>query len=243
MIYFGYKNILEEATVTVTSEATGYPSYRLYDKDMSLLWKASSTASQTIKTDAGEGNTDTINCYLTCYHNLGDTAVSGIRLDYSDDDVVWTNILSITQSDNDLINSTFSGSTHRYFRLVFDTFGSGIAEAGEVYLGNMESINRDPAEGLDISPQYQRMKQVTTAGYPWIVENGPSKNTYSCDLVNITSAEKAIVSEACEETMFFFKDHLGDTRHYEINNLRITALNTGNYSAHIRLIETESIND
>lgn len=42
-ITFVYDNILESGTVTVTSEDSDYPAYRLYDRDIGKLFKGDSS--------------------------------------------------------------------------------------------------------------------------------------------------------------------------------------------------------
>jgi hypothetical protein len=238
-VYFGYGNILETAIITITSEATGYPGYRLYDKDVSLPWKATSAVSQTIRTDAGAGNTNTINRMILTGHNL--SCVTNLKLDWSDNGSSWTNIVTLNPSNNDTINSSFSASTHRYFRVVIDA-PSSVPEISELYLGDSIEI-KNPIYSPDTSPQYIRTREETQSGVPWIIENGSSKDSFIGDFNHLTEAQKNYIFAACEETSFFFIDHDGVLRYVEVKGLRITkSITPGTYfDIYINLLEVEVI--
>lgn len=237
-VYFGYSNILETTTVTITSEAAGYPGYRLYDKSMSLPWKATSAVTQTIKTNAGAGNTNIINRMIITNHNL--SCVTNLELDWSDNNSDWTNIVTLTPSDDTTINSSFTASTHRYFRVVLNS-PSSTPEAGEIYLGSSVEISRSPIEGLTSGPQYVRAFTETQSGLPWTIENGPPKDKFIGDFEDITATEKNYISAACDEISFFFIDHLDILRYIEVKNLDIVGTNNGNFNVHVDFLETEVI--
>lgn len=117
-VYFGYGNILETGTITFSSEATGYPGYRVHDKDVSLPWKATSIVDQSIIVDMGDGETASINRWIVTNHNLkGATLYLDFTDDYPGGSPSWTQKDTYSPSNNDTINRTFSSSNHRAFRL------------------------------------------------------------------------------------------------------------------------------
>jgi hypothetical protein len=90
-----YKNILETATLTVTSENASYPKYRLHDRNIGLLFKGNSVPSQfQINIDQGAG----LFCYpevdkiiIPAGHNFSGKTC---RLYHSDDGVIYTQALA-----------------------------------------------------------------------------------------------------------------------------------------------------
>lgn len=76
-----YRNILETGTVTVTSENTSFPKYRLYDRDIGKLFKGNSTPPKFNITDNQGATIYEVNrLILPADHNLNGLA---LQLQYS----------------------------------------------------------------------------------------------------------------------------------------------------------------
>lgn len=136
------------ATSVSPSGAVGFPKENLTDDRIFTLYKMStSTSPLDIKTDAGVGNTAVVSYFFAVGHNfksVGDAPPVGdnngavdINFAFSDDDVAYTTIFSITGvADDRIIARRFTlAAPHRFYRLRVTRASSFIVSIGQVGWG------------------------------------------------------------------------------------------------------------
>ncbi len=115
-IYLLYRNILESGTITVTTENTDYPKWRLYDRDVGKLYKGTSTATHIIHIDQGASpiyDVDTL--IIAAGHNL---ATATIQFQWSDNDADWNDaVTDFAAVAGQISKEAPSAITHRYWRV------------------------------------------------------------------------------------------------------------------------------
>ena len=105
------------SALTATSTASGSDVKNIYDMLETTMWKASSSANQTLSYDAGSGNTRAANYIAMLGHNLK-TAGASIYLEWSDDNSNWTEAWSDTPAADTVYLKEFAQTAvHRYWRL------------------------------------------------------------------------------------------------------------------------------
>lgn len=209
-----WRNILDEETsvVTVTSQATGYDSYRLYDRVFGRQWVASSTATQTIHIHQ-PGLLPVKDLIIPSGHLL-----SGCTLawQYSDDNSNWSSAITswVQSGDSEIKKSLSLSLVHAYWRLVISG-ASSAPQAGEVWMGVLRTFTASMAassiyrlEDLTITQQSLYSKT------PVFVNLGTSKYYLSGKTVPIGSSERSYFEDwfsvwsGCKP--FYFEDHRGN---------------------------------
>lgn len=105
------------SALTATSTASGYDVMNIYNMLETNMWKASSSANQTLSYDAGSGNTKVADYIAILGHNLK-TAGASIYLERSDDNSSWTEAWSDTPAADTVYLKEFTRTAaHRYWRL------------------------------------------------------------------------------------------------------------------------------
>lgn len=135
----GWHSVVENASASASSSATGFPVTNLQNDLTFLHWRASSAAAQTITfTLSAAAEVD----YLgIARHNLG-TIGASYALEYSDNGADWTTaIAATTPADDGIIVHEFAGSSHQYWRLSLGA-GSDEAQLAVVYLGELLTVER-----------------------------------------------------------------------------------------------------
>jgi len=119
-INFFYDTMLGSAgsALTATSTAAGdYLVSYIYNMLETNMWKASSSANQTLSYDAGAGNTKGADYISILGHNLK-TAGASIYLEWSDNNSNWTQAWSDTPTADTIYLKEFTQTAaHRYWRL------------------------------------------------------------------------------------------------------------------------------
>lgn len=148
-------NVLEFATsVTVTSQATGFDSYRLYDGKFDRQWKATSTATQTILVNQAASPLPVKILYIPSGHLLSGCTLSW---QYSvNGSTGWTDIVTPwVQSGSGAIFKEYSGAslTQNYLRLVID--GASVApQLAELWMGMLTTFQASVAPGASYKWNY-----------------------------------------------------------------------------------------
>ena len=129
-----YNNLLPDATITVTSEATGYEKENAYDYLTYDHWKPS--AAGTVYYTVDLGSAQAVDAWGVVAHNLGINSAS-IKLQYSTDnfaadinDVATATSPASTES----IKKTFTSLTKRYWRWEIVS-ASAASQIGLLFLG------------------------------------------------------------------------------------------------------------
>ena len=135
-----YDNILEDATLTVTSTSasTGYDKDNLIDGRPYTKWAASSSATQNL--DAAFGSSKTADAIGIFNHNLG-TIGATVKVQITTG--VWTTLLTITPSDDTAILLPFTSNSDADWRIEISG-ASDPAEIGILMLGEKLSFGYGP---------------------------------------------------------------------------------------------------
>lgn len=112
-VYF--ENHLEDATLTVTSAEEAFPKEHLTYSALWANWKATSTADQTLTADCGA---NVIASRLLLSGEFLDLSGAYVKLQYSDDDVIWSTLTGWTQQAEGPVLVRFTETTARYWRVV-----------------------------------------------------------------------------------------------------------------------------
>ena len=114
--YLCIENRLEDATLTASSEAAGYPVSRIATGVLGDSWKAAAGGPQWVK--AAYGSAVAIGYLALFAHNLDEVGAS-VMLQHSDDDVTYTDALgaAITPTNKQMIFRLVSAGSHAYWRL------------------------------------------------------------------------------------------------------------------------------
>lgn len=134
------KNILEDATVTITGDAdTGYPESRVYDRCASLFWKDTSTVAITFQADQSS-TALVVNTLFVEGHNFDGLTM---HWEYSSDASSWVNACdSWAQSGNGQIVKTASAATaitKTHWRVTLSTATN--PKCGEIYMSRGYTFN------------------------------------------------------------------------------------------------------
>jgi hypothetical protein len=126
-------NVLEESTVTVTAEDSGYPKARLYDRSLGFYCTYSSAGAFYVTVTGVSLAVDTL---IVEGHNLNGVAC---YWQYSDNGSAWTSaVTDWTQSGNtQILKQLTAPLTHAYWR--FYT-GSIAFQATEMFMGRAVSV-------------------------------------------------------------------------------------------------------
>jgi len=116
-----YLNRVTPATITSSAEDTGYPDDNVINWRDYVRWHASGANAYWIKADYG--SQIEVTSFAIAGHNLN-TVGARLKLEGSNNDVNWTNIVAYTTTGNDIcLERCFTGVTYRYYRLDIDNNG------------------------------------------------------------------------------------------------------------------------
>lgn len=120
----GYTNLIEGATVTVTSAATGYPKESAYSWLTFDGWKAA--AAGTVYFTVDLGSAQSVDYWAAFAHDLADNSGT-IKLQYSSDnfsaDINDVGAL-VTPTDSGVIFRAFTAISARYWRFEITSTGA-----------------------------------------------------------------------------------------------------------------------
>lgn len=110
-----FDNVFNQAGATIAYSAelnsSGFfaHDWLLYDR-----WTPGTASDATIKASLTAAYS--VDCWAVFGHNLG-TLGASIALEYSDDDISWTTVETISPTDDKPIFSKISSISHQYYRL------------------------------------------------------------------------------------------------------------------------------
>ena len=183
-----YWNYLESGTVTVASENTSYPKYRLYDRAQGLLFKGTGIIewfwiSLNLGATGPYPMIDTV--ILGKNHNL-----SGVEifLWYGDNGVDWYEAISWTGMAG--INlKTFIGKQRRYWNLGIHN-SPNIPEIGELFLTKEYSFERSPDWGYGHGDQKNIGRLESQSGLSQKTKYGEKKKRRSYGLTRLNDDQR-----------------------------------------------------
>lgn len=105
-------------TVTVNSEDSSYPKERLYDDRLFTLYKSAATAANPTYIQTFSASNVTVDYLMIAGHDLF-TQGKTVTFEYSDNGAAWSTVASISfaPSDDRIIARSFTGISHKYYRL------------------------------------------------------------------------------------------------------------------------------
>lgn len=205
-------NVLQDSTVTVTSSATGYDAYRLYDGLFGKQWRATSTATQTIHVDRGAGSLEPVDTLIIPAGHL--LSGCGMTFERSSNNSTWTPIVTgWTQSGSALIlKQGAATNTDRYLRCVIS--GASVApQAGEVWMGVLTTFasglsvgTRSGLASVDMTEEsiYSRTPHSLVLGSALVKLDGKVNSVAPSEVDDFESWFEVTIAGR-----FFFEDHRG----------------------------------
>lgn len=210
-IKVGFVNLLENATVTVTSEASGYPAYRLYDRIFGRTWKATSAATQVLRADQGaDGDLEINGLVIPAGHNL-----SGCTLQWthSEDNATWVAVGHWIQNDNLQIVKACAGIVRRYWRLEILNAVSP-PQVGELYLTYLHTLSAQPRVPIHYGKKRFVTRNESPSGDPHFMGLGRSRRVREYYIPAMEEDDLAVwqaVDDAWDgRNPIFIEDHNGE---------------------------------
>jgi hypothetical protein len=209
-----YRNILENSTVTVTTENASFPKYRLYDRDIGKLFKGTAFASPfAIVIDQGATISYEVDRLLIPVgHNFNGLACS---LRYSTDNFSSDDHEAVgwTQGDALLIDKTFSAQTKRYWKLNVIAPAT-IAELPEMFLGKSYTFLTNPLLGARQGRRRNVQSDESRSGYDRDVKFGELRRFRNYEFKDTDSSQETeleTMETLCEGIKpVWLEDHLGN---------------------------------
>jgi len=186
-----YRNILENSTLTVSSENASYPKYRLYDRDITKLFKFNAADNPSLITlDQGAVTSYPVSrLFIPVGHTLNGLAC---KLQYSATGA-WAgeevDALSWTQANALLIDKAFTEQTKKYWRLRVAAPGAAV-EIPEMFLTKPYQFARNVSWGFTTGDRLNILRQETLSGKTNYIQNGVPRKERSYQLTRIQSAQK-----------------------------------------------------
>lgn len=223
------KTILETATaVTVTSALAANPVTRLYDRDKSPQWKATTNAQQDITVQMA-GST-AASALALVNHNIN---VAGCTIATAPDGVTWTTQATFNPAGVDPYYLTWASASDVWWRLRIPTFASAQA-IGEFLLGVPLSVGEPqhlpekPGE-LDLG-NIQRYE--SPGGFRWAAQLGAQRARLDYGWQAMSDADWTTLRQAFDDTLqgskcLLIKDMDGMLRWVEFDPQRAFELGRG----------------
>jgi hypothetical protein len=211
LLLFG-ANLLESATVTVTSAATGQPVTRLYDRARSLPWTATSNAQQDIDIDLG-ATPGSYNA-LALANIAMSTQIQITRGPSFPPATAVINIAGPIAADPAILASLGGPFSDRYVRI--RVLSGGVVPAfGELFLGTPRTVVLPPfIDSAQPGTLGNVARDVSPAGYAWAVKKGAPRRRLPYRWTGLDAADLATIEAFYTEIdqgakPLFLQDELG----------------------------------
>ena len=166
-----YRNILENSTVTVTTENASYPKYRLYDRAIGKYFKGTAPANP-FSIVVGQSPVYEVNSLvIPVGHNFNGLVM---YLYHSPNGSSWTEATHWTQGDANLIYKTFSAETKVYWKLEIYAPAT-IVQLTEMFLTKAYTFAKNPSYTGNIAIRRNILRDQTQAGLSRTVKLGELK--------------------------------------------------------------------
>lgn len=143
-----YLNKGDGATITASTEASGFDADNLVDWRQDLAWKGTGTSEQWLKFDAGAPVS--AQALVIFGHDLNTQAAADIVLEGSDDDGSYDPVVSaFTPSDDKLIVKYFASVSYQYWKLTIPTGYTAAPTIQNLFVGNYLEMERYIRTGFD----------------------------------------------------------------------------------------------
>lgn len=238
-IKVAYRNILENSTVLVTTEDTSFPKYRLYDRDIGKLFKATAYASPFgFDIDQGASPIYEIDrLVIPVGHNLNGLDCT---LWYSSDDISYYTAVTWVQGDALIIDKSFTAQTKRYW--VFNIVAPAtIVQMPEFFLSKTYTFERNPSYGSKVGKQKNISRNETQSGRVRRIKWGEPRLSALYDLLILTAQKTSLEAwdVATEGTKYFYVwDESGYPYFMELlNDLNFSYRANGIWNVSLELLE------
>lgn len=183
-------NLFEIGTTTLSAgtETTGYPVYRVHDRDQGRLFVATTAETTIVHVDQGAAGAQAVDrLIISSGHNL-----AGVTLDieWSDDDAAWTAATTQWTGAAGDINKSWTAITHRYWKFTA-TSPAAAVQIGEIFLTETTTWARNPSRpGGPQELLHNVTVAITAEGRVRFEVNGPSLRQRNYTLQNISSTQR-----------------------------------------------------
>lgn len=205
-----YDNVLEDGTLSVTSEASGFPKENLVDWLDWTYWKSTDASDQNIDVDKGAAGV-TINTLAILAHNIG-TAGNSLNADvtvYEDDNDSFsspTQLGTVEITDDDPFYLDLTSGTERYNRIKISNIDEAVF-IGVLWLGAKMEIPVGPEFTFD--PDLQNVRSEKYNNYEGRMVGSAVK--YSERSMNIPF-RRISQSFVDSDLLPFLEDHYGQMK-------------------------------
>ncbi|MCK4785456.1 MAG: hypothetical protein KAV87_17015 [Desulfobacteraceae bacterium] len=238
-----YINIAETGTVSLTvgAENASFPLYRVYDRDIGLLFKASAAATLEIFIDQGASSIlATSILFIPSGHGLNGMTID---IQHSDDDIVYTNAVpQFVQGDALDIIKEWAQISKRYWKFIV-TAPVSVPSLSELYISDKYTFERAPTRPSGMLDEVFNVENSSTSGgHDRFLEFGDPKKIRSYSFPNISEAQKdnllLLNAEWAGGKPFIIKDHTGQWIFGKLDApLSITEIQFERYSAQFSFLE------
>jgi len=239
-IKHAYLNLLEHGTVTLlTGEAaSGFPLYRVHDRDIGKLFKATTTSNVTVKLGAAP-ITMVDRLIIPPGHNLNSVTVT---VAYSDDDVTYHNAASQVVLPG-LVDLPFAAPVAALFwRIMLPSSGAPV-EIPELFLTSTYEHPRNPARPSgphDLTPTMEVVQ--LAGGQIRTVRLGEPRRRRVYRLEGVSAAHKVALEELeaawADGKPFWICDHEGSWIYVQLTaSIHLTEQAYGRHSGVLECLE------
>ncbi|MCK5012233.1 MAG: hypothetical protein KAS66_00275 [Candidatus Omnitrophica bacterium] len=184
------KNIMETGTVSLTAGTAhaDFPLVRLFDRNISDLFKTTAAVTTEIRVDQGAtGNIEINTCIIAADHNLtGET----LDIQHSPDGAAWTDATTQFAGTDGVIIKTLTGGTKRYWRLKV-TSPSAAVEIPELFFSPSYDWEADPSYPLETIEDQHNIQSITdAAGSNYYLKKGDPKKIRKYNMQLILETQK-----------------------------------------------------
>ncbi len=202
-------NVLEHSSVGLTAgaEDASHPLWRLYDRDVQRLFRASQAETLEVRIDQGSQVEAVQALFIPSGHNLEGQALS---LSYSSDDATYTVADTWTGSSGLMARELSEPITARYWRFKVDA-PPVVPELAELFLGPLYAWARLPARPGGPFEQLLNVEVLQSAsGRERFLVHGPARAQRRYSLQFMEQAQKEELLLLWQQGLpFWLKEHAG----------------------------------
>jgi len=205
-----YDNILEDGTVTVTSEASGFPKENMSDWLDWTYWKASSSVDQNIDIDKGAVGIS-VDTLAILAHNLGSAgdSIGTVVTVYEDDNSGFTSpttLGTVAVSNDRPFYLSLTAGTERYNRIKIANLDEAVY-IGVVCLGKKMTIPVGP--GFNFDPDKQNIMSEKFVNYSGRIVSSAIKYSQRDIIVEFRRIAQSFIAS---DLLPFLEDHYGQMK-------------------------------
>ena len=146
---FLWQNLFDSATITASSEASGFPVTKIQHRHFLKAWRSAGLSAEWVKADLG--SPQAIKAFIVKYHNLTTAATVHVQANSSDS---WSGTLpvdvTVTVTADMVARGVIvvdwaSAETYQWWRILITdaTIADGYVRIGRIYIGGYFEPSRD----------------------------------------------------------------------------------------------------